>query len=165
MSRVYTTSLAIALAYILTVQTDFGLALAWPWGLALGPGLAIALAYILTVQTDVFLTGGTSDFATMMITKTGTSNNTFAGLCQEIWTHYKWWPRPGLGLWKCKHVRPVLRLIVMATCVHSERLTDNQRTTWFIYLVAVNEQTLKLSPIKHTTIIIIAVTWLPGNIE
>jgi hypothetical protein len=29
---------------------------------------------------DVFLTGGTSDFATMMITKTGTSNNTFAFL-------------------------------------------------------------------------------------
>jgi hypothetical protein len=29
---------------------------------------------------DVLLTGGTSDFATMMITKTGTSNNTFAFL-------------------------------------------------------------------------------------
>ena len=39
MSRVYTTSLAIALAYILTVQTDFRLALAWPWSLALEPGL------------------------------------------------------------------------------------------------------------------------------
>jgi hypothetical protein len=31
-------------------------------------------------RLDVFLTGGTSDFATMMITKTGTSNNTFAFL-------------------------------------------------------------------------------------
>jgi hypothetical protein len=29
---------------------------------------------------DVLLTGGTSDFATMMITKTGTSNNTLAFL-------------------------------------------------------------------------------------
>ena len=31
-------------------------------------------------RLDVLLTGGTSDFATMMITKTGTSNNTFAFL-------------------------------------------------------------------------------------
>jgi hypothetical protein len=31
-------------------------------------------------RLDVFLTGGSSDFATMMITKTGTSNNTLAFL-------------------------------------------------------------------------------------
>jgi hypothetical protein len=82
------------------------------------------------------------------------------GLCLEIWAHYKWWPRPGLGLglWKYKHVRPGLRLIFMATCVHSERSTDNQRTTWFIHLIAVNEQTLKLSLVGHTTIIIIEIT-------
>jgi hypothetical protein len=33
---------------------------------------------LMVFRLDVILTGGTSDFATMMITKTGTSNNTFA---------------------------------------------------------------------------------------
>jgi hypothetical protein len=35
---------------------------------------------LVVFRLDVFLTGGTSDFATMVITKTGTSNNTFAFL-------------------------------------------------------------------------------------
>jgi hypothetical protein len=35
---------------------------------------------LVVFRLNVFLTGGTSDFATMMITKTGTSNNTFAFL-------------------------------------------------------------------------------------
>ena len=35
---------------------------------------------LVVFRLDVFLTGGTSDFATMMITKTGTSNNTLAFL-------------------------------------------------------------------------------------
>jgi hypothetical protein len=35
---------------------------------------------LVVFRLDVLLTGGTSDFATMMITKTGTSNNTLTFL-------------------------------------------------------------------------------------
>jgi FAD/FMN-containing dehydrogenase len=35
---------------------------------------------LVVFRLNVFLTGGTSDFATMMVMKTGTSNNTFAFL-------------------------------------------------------------------------------------
>ena len=35
---------------------------------------------LVVFRLNVFLTGGTSDFVTMMVTKTGTSNNTYAFL-------------------------------------------------------------------------------------
>ena len=75
---------------------------------------------LMVFRFDVFLTGGTSDFATMIITKTGTSYNTLTFL-DLIKAQHRDLAGPASSLWRLKHASLLKNRLQSFQNFHSTR--------------------------------------------